>query len=183
MENETLTQEDWGGAAIDYDDLVNNPIDFKSDTDNVRWMDKPEQTVNAWWFLAIIVSLSMSKWFGFTYWLALIPLIIYLIKRLITHCWWYYYNEKTIQERKGVFSVTTREVHYYRVKSVRLEEPFWMRVLGLSNVVLITSDPYIRTLKIHAVFHGREYMDKIKSYVNVWKKHRQVNEHDIHPMM
>lgn len=189
--NQKLNQEDYDNmdpnhntfVVKDFEEIFDPPFDMDSNTDDLRWMEKPSQVVNIYWLLSIFGVIVIAKEFDLSYWIVVVPVFIYIVKWIITYCWWYYFNEKTIQERKGVFSVHTREIHYYRVKSVRLNEPFLMRIFGLSDVILITSDPYIRKLKIHAVFHGREYVDQIKKYVNMWKSHRSLAEHDIHPMV
>ena len=54
-------------------------------------------------------------------------------------------------ERKGVFNVLRKELHYYRIKSVYIEEPFLFRIFNLANVHIKTSDPYLPELKLYGV--------------------------------
>ena len=82
-----------------------------------------------------------------------------------------------------MFSVLTREVHYFRIKSVRWEQPFWLRIFGLSNVEVITSDPLIRRLSVYAITDGSGIKDKVKEKVSIWRRGRGVGETDIHPLM
>jgi len=61
-------------------------------------------------------------------------------KIAILHFWTWDYTPDSIIERKGVFSVTTEEIQYFRIKDVELYEPFLYRLVGLSKLTLITSD-------------------------------------------
>jgi len=155
-------------------------------TDEIQFKRYPSQLVNIGWFLLTFAVLILAKVYSVPQTtkviLTAIPGFIWFCRFLIIRCWSFRFHEKTISERKGVFSVHTREVHYSRVKSVRLDEPFWLRIFGLSNVMLITSDPYIRVLRIYAVFNGKEIMEHVKTETSKWRQNRGVGEHDLHPL-
>ena len=44
--------------------------------------------------------------------------------------------------------------YYYRIKSIKVEEPIWMRIFDLANVRVLTSDPYQKEILLHAVPKG-----------------------------
>ncbi len=117
------------------------------------------------------------------YFFGVISGIIWFSNWLIITCWSFRFREKTISERKGVFSVVTREIHYYRIKSVRHHEPFFLRIFGLSNVILVTSDPFTPIFEIHAIRGGDELVQSIKEETSIWRRERTVKEQDIHPLM
>jgi len=160
--------------------MVNKVIE--TDTDDLLYVMKPSQLVNIWWLL-LFLSLITIGIITQKYWFGIITGIIWFSKWLIVKCWSFRFHEKTIAERKGVFSVLTREIHYFRIKSVRHHEPFLLRIFGLSNVVLITSDPLIRTLRLYGIRYGSEVVDAIKEEVSIWRRERTVKEQDIHPLM
>lgn len=152
------------------------------DSDDLKFIIRPSQLVNIGWlllFLGGIVLAFMSQ----VYWLCVGSGIFWFAKWLIIKCWSFRFHEKTIAERKGVFSVLTKEIHYYRIKSVRWEQPFWLRIFGLSNVVLITSDPLIPMLRVYAIWGGEDLKDRVKVQVSKWRRDRTVKEQDIHPLM
>lgn len=154
----------------------------ETDTDELIFVVKPSQLVNIWWLLLFLILIT----FGFIiemYWFGTITGIIWFSKWLIVKCWSFRFHEKTIAERKGVFSVVTREIHYFRVKSVRHHEPFLLRIFGLSNVVLVTSDPWIPVFRVYAIRDGKEMVKSIKETVSIWRRERTVKEQDIHPLM
>jgi len=155
----------------------------ETDSDELQFIIQPSQLVNIWWllltFLVIVLVLNSEA----PFWPIVIPGFIWFCKWLIVKCWSFQFHEKTIAERKGVFSVLTREIHYFRVKSIRHEEPFFLRIFGLSNVVLITSDPLIPVLRLYGVQHGKQVKNEIKELISIWRRERTVKEQDIHPLM
>lgn len=154
----------------------------ETDSDNIQFIIKPSQLVNIGWLVLFLGGITLVFTFQI-YWVAIITSMIWVAKFLTIKCWSYYFCEKTISERKGVFSVLTREIHYFRIKSVRWEQPFWLRIFGLSNVVLITSDPLIPILRLYGVNEGSDIVAHIKEQVSIWRRERTVKEQDIHPLM
>jgi len=151
-------------------------------TDDLLFVMKPSQLVNIGWLLLFLISLSAATFWGYSYLWCVASGVFWFAKWLIIKCWSFRFNEKTIAQRKGVFSVITKEIHYFRIKSVRWHQPFWLRIFGLSNVVLITSDPLIPILKVYAIRDGEEVMNSIKEEVSIWRSERTVKEQDIHPL-
>jgi len=154
----------------------------ETDSDDLQFIIKPSQLVNIGWVLlflgGIILALITQK-----LWLCVGSGILWFSRWLIINCWSFRFHEKTIAERKGVFSVLTREIHYFRIKSIRFEQPFFLRIFGLSNVVLITSDPLIPMLRIYGVVDGSQIKTQIKEQISIWRRERTVKEQDIHPLM
>jgi membrane protein YdbS with pleckstrin-like domain len=99
---------------------------------------------------------------------------------LIITCWRYDFNERTISERKGVFNVSTREIHYFRIKSIRVEEPFLYRFVGLKTYNLVTSDPLIPIFRIYAISDDGSLRDYLKKKATYWRKEMGVKETDFH---
>jgi len=155
---------------------------IESDTDDLLFVLKPSQLVNIWWLLLFLILITVGI-ITQMYWFGVITGIIWGSKWLIVQCWSFRFHEKTISERKGVFSVVTREIHYFRIKSVRLHQPFLLRIFGLSSVVLVTSDPLIPIFQIYAIKNGSDLVTSIKEEVSIWRRERTVKEQDIHPLM
>jgi len=155
--------------------MINQIIE--TDTDDLLFVMKPSQLVNIGWLFLFLITISFGIYTEM-YFIGIIPGILWFAKWLIIQCWSFRFHEKTIAERKGVFSVITREIHYFRVKSVRWHQPFWLRIFGLSNVVLITSDPLIPILKVYAIRGGYDLVKSIKEEVSIWRRERTVKEQD-----
>jgi uncharacterized membrane protein YdbT with pleckstrin-like domain len=72
-------------------------------------------------------------------------------------------------ERKGVLNVTEETVNYFRIKSIMIEEPVAMRLVGLSNVKVITSEQF----KPNFLFHGVENGDGIQAFLQECATHER----------
>lgn len=105
--------------------------------------------------------------------------LIALYKILEYYYWRYEFNEHTLVERKGVFDVTRKELHYYRIKSVYMEEPFLFRIFGLSNLYIKTSDPYLPELKLYGVRFGKAIKNELESITYSKRKEENVREFDL----
>jgi len=133
--------------------------------------------------------LSPSQWVnlpffilgGFFFYTWLLPLLA-LVKYLEIACWKYEFGERTIVQKKGILSVTTTEINFYRIKSIKIDEPFWMRLLGLSNVTILTSDPYQRELLLYAVPNGKEIRSLLRSTTHKTRREEGVKEFDMYSL-
>ena len=67
------------------------------------------------------------------------------------YTWTYTIDQDRIVEKKGVFSVVHKETNFYRFKSFKLDEPFLMRLVGIGNLYVKSSDPYQPELKLMGI--------------------------------
>ena len=130
---------------------------------------RPSQWVNIGWIIFGVI--------GFTF---IIPPIIAVYKILEVYTWTYTIDKHRIIEKKGVFSVTHKETNLYRIKSMRFDEPFLMRLVGIGNLYIKSSDPYQSELKMTAVMKGEELWKllRIKTLDN--RQQFGVKEYDLY---
>lgn len=131
------------------------------------------------------VEITPSQWTNFIWFLLGLSLIMFVVppiiaigKYLEVFFWKYQFRERTIIERKGIFSVTRTEVHYYRVKSIVIEEPFWMRFFNLGNITIISSDSYQSVIRLWAVPQPLELKEAIRERVHHMRIKENVREFD-----
>lgn len=112
-----------------------------------------------------------------------ISLIIPAWKMLETYCTKYDFYEDRIIYRRGVFEVTTDEILLYRVKSINLHEPFLYRLVGISNLNLITSDRYVSgEIKLTAIPVGIEFRNVLREMVEENRHIKGVKEFDLYDL-
>ncbi len=138
-------------------------------SDNLIKTLSPSQLVNFFW---VVLGISLLP-------TVIVPLVA-IVKILDVYFWRYEFRERTIIERKGILSVTRKEVHFYRIKSIRIDEPLWMRIFGLANVSIITSDPYHPELVLYAVPNGINLREYIRVTTDQWRKIEGVKEFDLY---
>lgn len=129
---------------------------------------KPSQWINTGWIMFGLLGIPL-----------VIPPLIAIYKIIKVSCHRYDFYVDHILETKGVFTKVTNEVHYFRVKSMQLEEPLLYRLVGLSTLRIKSSDWYVPYLDIMAIPIGEILMKDIKKVVNLERKNHQVREYDI----
>lgn len=132
---------------------------------------RPSQWLNAGWILFGLVGIPL-----------VFPTVIAIYKMIETHCHRYDFYEDHILESKGVFSVIRNEVHYFRIKSIQVEEPFLHRVVDISNVHIKTSDQYMLDFTLKALPVGRTLVKDLKRVVKVERKAHNVREFDMYDL-
>lgn len=141
-------------------------------TDNNLKTLSPSQWTNLGFIAIGIVDLFyLQIWLG---------VILAIVKIIYVSCWKYEMNERTIVERKGILSVTRTELHYYRIKSIMVDEPLWMRLFGLANVHVKSSDPYSPDFVLHAVPSGVLIRNELRFMTDKRRKEENVREFDLH---
>lgn len=145
------------------------------DTDETLFVEKPSQWVNIFW-----LTMAVGSFVTESVLVVIIAMSIWLWQYLVIECWHYRFGEKTITEKKGVLSHEIVEVHYSRIKSIKVEKPLLYRLVGLSRILIISSEPYKPELRLFALKDGEEYKRYIKGQVENWRNNTGVKETDFH---
>lgn len=126
-----------------------------------------------------------SQWSNFgtlficalTFWLV-IPIFIAIWKILDVKFWKFEITDQRIIVEKGILSKTTNELELYRVKDLKLEQPFLLRLVGLSNLLLVTSDKTHSLKKIPAIPNGKDIREELRISVEKRRDEKRVREID-----
>lgn len=129
---------------------------------------------------------SPSHWTSFTYYLLCLILtpvfglgvLMGLWRYLTIRTWKITITSQRMIEEKGVLSKTTNELELFRVKDIRLDQPFFLRLVGLSNLILFTSDRTSKVIKIEGVENGKELREQIRISVDKRRDEKGVVERD-----
>jgi uncharacterized membrane protein YdbT with pleckstrin-like domain len=144
-------------------------------SDNHRFTVRPSQWTNFLWILLGVVDVAMLQ-FG-------VVALLALLKMLQTHCTQYRFNERTLVYREGILNVDRKEMHYYRIKSVSVYQPLWMRLFGLAYVSILSSDPYMPSLTLHAVPRGVMQWQTLRQMTHAARREEGVREVDFSNLM
>jgi len=140
----------------------------------------PSQWVNVGWFLLAVLGGAAIAETGS--WIFAVPIVWWLWKFAVIECWQFRINEdtSTIVERKGVFSVEIVEIQYFRIKSIQVRKPFLIRLVGISIIDVITSEPYRPYLCLYAIHNGKELTRFLREMGDYWREKKGVRENDFH---
>ena len=111
--------------------------------------------------------------------LAVVALIILIIKALNLYCTTWTIQQDNLIEKTGILNVNTEEVLLYRVKDIRLYEPLLYRLVGLSQLTIITSDYTNPSVVLYGIKNGEELIGIIRQLVANSRKIEGVKEIDI----
>jgi uncharacterized membrane protein YdbT with pleckstrin-like domain len=138
------------------------------DEERSVWQGTPSQVVNLGSFILL----------GLFFWLV-IPLFVILWKWLVVKNTKYELTTERLRLRYGVFNKKTDELELYRVRDYKLDQPFFLRIFSLSNIVLTTSDKTHPRVVLEAITDGEELREKLRKYVEVCRTRKGVREVDI----
>jgi uncharacterized membrane protein YdbT with pleckstrin-like domain len=151
------------------------------------WKGKPSQWLNFFKFILIGFILygcifklhvgdplyNFKPYFigAFSFWGLWSFLVVYCISYEIT-------NERIIV-RRGVLSRITQNLEIFRVKDVRLDQPFFLRLVSRSTIFMVTSDQTTRFLRLTAIKNGRFIHEKIRELSEQRREIKGVKEFDM----
>ena len=82
-------------------------------------------------------------------------------------------------KKTGILNVSTEEVLLFRVKDIRLYEPLLYRLVGLSQLTIVTSDYTNPSITLYGIKNGEELMTIIRQLVANARQSEGVKELDI----
>ena len=129
---------------------------------------KPSQWINFGW---IIIGIIGIPW--------VFPPLVAAYKVAELYFWSYNIDKDYIIEKKGVFSVEHREMSISRIKSIRFEEPFLMRLVGIGNLYIMSSEPYQPELKLWGIHKGSELWNELRKKTAHLRKVNGMRELDV----
>jgi len=108
--------------------------------------------------------------------LAVLLLAIIIKRYLDVSCTRYVVTSQRVRITTGILSTETNDTELYRVDDIRLEQPFWLRLVGRGDVVLTTSDRSDPNVVLKAVAGSGELRDQIRIHVEECRdrKHTRV---------
>ena len=133
----------------------------------------PSNFINIGWALIIPISSYMNPFLG------ILTLFIFIYKMIEVNCWRYEFYDDVVVEKKGVFSITREEVHYSRIKSIMVEEPFLMRLVGIQIIHVITSEQFKPRFTFYAIEGGEHIKKLLDELVLMSRKNSGIRELDI----
>jgi uncharacterized membrane protein YdbT with pleckstrin-like domain len=112
--------------------------------------------------LALPVLWALSRWIG-------------------TRCNRYEITSERIKITTGLLSRHSTEIELYRVRDYSVVEPFWLRMVGCGNIVLVTADRSTPHIVLRAVPHVANLKDQIRTYTERMRQRKGVRDLEIDP--
>jgi uncharacterized membrane protein YdbT with pleckstrin-like domain len=132
------------------------------------WKGSPSQLLN----LGVYILCGLFFWL-------VIPIFVAIWKWLELRSSTLELTTERLKQTHGVFSKRTDELELYRVRDIVLEQPFFLRLFSLANVVLETSDKTTPRVIIKGIRQAQELANTIRQHVETQRQQKRVRELDV----
>jgi len=129
--------------------------------EKILWKDSPSQLVNIWSFI-------------FFAWTIIVPVYLYLTNRFTS----YELSHLRLRVISGIFTQKIDEIELYRVRDYQVIKPFFLRLFGLGNIILITSDKNNFRVDLLGIKNPNDIKDFIRNNVERRRKETSTREVD-----
>ena len=128
------------------------------------WTGTSSQVKNFWLFVACLLVIPIP--WAFWAWLK-------------TKNRTYTLTSERLMIRSGVFNIATETLELYRVRDLQIMEPFWLRLWGLKNLHLITTDSTTPELILDYIPSVLDLGTKFRQQIEMSRQKKGVREFGI----
>ena len=132
------------------------------------WSGTPSQVLNIPTFVIC----------GLLFWLV-VPLFVLLWQWLVLKMTKYELTTERLRTRHGVLNKKLDELELYRVRDYKLDQPIWLRIFGLGNILLYTSDLSNPVITIRAIPDSEPVREQIRLHVEACRIRKGVRDIDV----
>ena len=159
-----------------------------STTEKLYIKTTPSQMVNIGHFsaagivaLLLIVGMTLGQLIlsGLMLVFLVLPYVVW--RYLVVSCTVYEITNERIKHRYGVLNKTTNELELYRVRDYQLQQPFWLRLVGCGNVVVISADRTTSELVLWAMADSEKIVNTLRELVEANRRAQGVRNLDMGP--
>jgi uncharacterized membrane protein YdbT with pleckstrin-like domain len=136
--------------------------------ERIIFKGNPSQIPNIGYYLLCIILAPLLG----------LGVIMFLVRYLETKFTKFEITNERIIQQNGVLSRRTNETELYRVKDIILDEPFFLRIFGLSNVLIVTSDRTSPLILVNAIENGGIIRRELREAVELRRDKKGVREMD-----
>ena len=111
----------------------------------------------------------------------ILPFVWALSRWIATRCHRYEITSERVKMTTGLLSRRTHEVELYRIRDYSVVEPFWLRLVGCGDIVLVSADRSTPQFVLHAVPHATTLKDQIRTHTEQMRQRRGVRDLEIDP--
>lgn len=148
------------------------------------WTGHTSQWVHFWfYFFCILIAAGCVVGAVFSGGLIAIGLVVPLVMWIVR--WWatrttvYELTSQRLRKRSGILNREVEELELFRVKDYAMEQPLMLRMLGLGNLTLMTSDASTPTVAIKAISGVEDVREKLRNAVQAERDRKRVRELDV----
>jgi len=163
-------------------DQISPPAASPAEAD--LWKGYTSQWVHFWfYFFCVLLAAAALAGVPFTGGLSaaalVIPLGLWLIRWWTTRTTVYELTTQRLKIHRGILTRRLEEVELYRVKDYVLEQPLFLRLLGLGNLTLVSSDATTPSIVLRAIAGVAAVREQLRTAVQAERDRKRVRELDV----
>ncbi len=161
-----------------------SPSGIPSVPENELWKGYTSQWVHFWYYLfCVLLAVGCLVGVPFSGGLSaiglVVPLLMWAARWFVTKTTVYELTSQRLRKSSGIFNRVVDELELFRVKDYTMEQPFFLRMMGLGNITLITSDATSPTVSIKAIANVQDVREKLRNAVQVERDRKRVRQFDV----
>jgi uncharacterized membrane protein YdbT with pleckstrin-like domain len=131
--------------------------------ESTLWRGTPSQWLNFWPFF-----------FGILFCWLIVPAGYALYKWLLTKTTLIHITTQRIKFEAGIINKRFEEIELYRIKDTSLEQPLLLRLLGLGNIIVRTTDESTPVFTLNAISDSAALREKLRTAVEAVRAQKSV---------
>lgn len=143
------------------------------------WKGTPSFAINLIMDIISIIVIFCILFLNIPFYFVALPLLFILWNFLSVKTTVYQLTNERLKTSFGILNKRVDELELYRVKDYRLEQPLYLRLFGLGNIILDTSDRSNPIMILKAVPEPSELLDCIRKHVEERRTSKSIREIDI----
>ncbi len=108
-----------------------------------------------------------------------VPAGMVIVRWWVTRATLYELTTQRLRVTSGILNRKLDELELFRVKDYTMEQPLFLRLLGLGNLTLVTSDVTCPTVRIEAITEVNDVREKLRNAVQAERDRKRVREMDV----
>ncbi len=152
------------------------------------WQGNSSQWIHFWFYalcvllaIGIIVLAVFSAFFsgGLVLVALIIPALMWLWRWWLTKTTVYTLTNERLLVTRGIITRHQDNLELYRVRDYCVKQPILLRMLGLGNLELLTSDTMTPNVLIPAIKEVEEVREKLRTSVELARDRKRVRQMDL----
>jgi uncharacterized membrane protein YdbT with pleckstrin-like domain len=148
------------------------------------WHGHTSQWVHFWFYLfCVLLAAGCLAGIPFSGGLSaiglVVPVVMWIARWWVTRTTLYELTTQRLRRSTGILNRKIDELELFRVKDYAMEQPLLLRMLGLGNLTLVTSDASTPTVAIKAISEVHDVREKLRNAVQAERDRKRVRELDV----
>ena len=153
-------------------------------TENHLWTGHTSQWVHFWYYFFCVLLVGgalagMPFTGGLSAAALVIPLGMWIVRWWLTRTTVYELSTQRLKIHHGILNRRLEELELYRVKDYVMDQPLFLRLLGLGNLTLVSSDASTPKIVLRAIPGVAAVREQLRVAVQSERDRKRVRELDV----